>query len=356
MPVGFSVADYQANDMTTKPTPKAVIAKVTAVFDAVFAKRATVFEVIVGHSRRGVAIIAFVACHVGYVERTNAQATAAFSSSTDEGNDKSKFPFVLPTQAQEILESMEDFQRYAKREKWDQSFSALKEIAKAGSDKMLPHTDGVMLPPGRMVRRILAGLSSSGKTAYRLFYDAEAQRLLNEAKDDNELENLQKLTDLYLLTSVGDASANRLAETHFEQGEMDAAISVWRDLLEFRADSRIPRHELLLKVGIALVRSERWSEAQEVMSELQDRHAGEAVTLGGRKVKCDQHLHALLADPPDRAHPTSIAQNLKLPESVEPLWQFRYLIATQCDRIDWLHWTRNDWRCYGNDPSLGRRC
>ena len=86
-------------------------------------------------------------------------------------------------------------------------------------------------------RSILAALPPDGQAAYRLFYDAEAKKLLDEAEGPAELKNLERIYSAYFITSVGDNAADRLGDLYFELGRFDRAADCWLAVLRERPDT-----------------------------------------------------------------------------------------------------------------------
>ncbi len=76
-------------------------------------------------------------------------------------------------------------------------------------------------PSQRKRRQLLTALSPEGQAAYRLFYDAEAKKLFEEAEGATELKNLERIYSAYFITSVGDNAADRLGDLYFELGRFD---------------------------------------------------------------------------------------------------------------------------------------
>lgn len=231
-------------------------------------------------------------------------------------------PFALPAQSSEAAEAMADFQRYANRGIWEKAFKSLDTAASKGQG-LIVRPDGVLLPGALSIQQALAGLSPSGKAAYRLFYDAQARTLLGQAQGKDEADNLSKIVSNYIVTSVGDLAADRLGDLCFEEGKFDGAVRAWQAIINYRSDSSIDRALLYVKLAIALAHSGRWDEFHRVERELADRHPGAQVTLGGKLVSAERHLAQIGAGQKAASPPTADTPDFKLPDSDEPLWQWR---------------------------------
>ena len=251
-------------------------------------------------------------------------------AATDSSSDQQSRAFSMPVQPTEVTEALEDFARYRDKGTWERAFKALQKVIDAGAVGLMSRKDGLNVPTPFLIRQLLADLPPDGKNAYRLFHDAEAKSLLAESQacpagSNEEYEKLKKLVSAYFITASGDASADRLGDLFFEQGDMSQAIDNWQSVLQFHPESSIPRVRLLLKVGVAMARSNRWNEFQEVQRQVQDRHPGETVNFGGKDVVATDYLSAIQATA-DRSTATDalvMLPDLELPPAVEPTWQFR---------------------------------
>src|SRR6185295_16307292 len=124
---------------------------------------------------------------------------------------------------------------------------------------------GIMLPSRLIAREALLELPPAGQDAYRIFFDAEAKKLLEQAQGPEELTKLTQIFTRYLVTSVGDEAANRLGDLQFEAGNFAQAVNSWRAILEERPDSRLSRARLRVKIAVAMARLERWGEFRQLL-------------------------------------------------------------------------------------------
>jgi len=255
--------------------------------------------------------------------------------------DQTDRPFLLPSYSGEASEALEDYQRYVKRGQWEKALEALDLFNKGAADKLAPGADGIMLPGRQLVLHLLADLPASGKNAYRVFHDAEAEKLLEQAVGDDEAAQLAKIATTYLITSVGDVAADRLGDLYFERGQIDEALAAWQSVLDHRPDSAIPRAHLLVKMAIGLARSGHWDRFEDIRKQVADRYPEEAVRLGGKDVRAAAHLAALARE---RSDETPTAQDSILPndprlpnekpgEVVLPQWKFRWFGDTKNNKV-----------------------
>ena len=246
---------------------------------------------------------------------------------TASDGEKPNAAFTLPTQSADAKSSVDEFQRMVTHEQWEKAFQALDAVAKKTSSGFIDRGDGVLVPASLLVRGLLSGLPPAGKNAYRLFYDAQATRLWDQAVGKAEAENLTSIVANHLISSIGDRAADRLGDLHFERGDFEQAASAWQAILTYCPDSKIPKPQTIAKVATALARARRWAEFAEIEQMVRDRFAGDEVEIGGRRVAAVR----LLADLASSAESTgpvvvsTLRDDITLPEQNEPLWRFPFL-------------------------------
>jgi len=257
---------------------------------------------------------------------------AALSARADDeekkiSNDRPDRPLHMPAASSETKEAFDDFDRFARRGAWERATKALYSIAEDQAGRFVDGKDGFIVPVARKRRDVLSALSPEGQAAYRLFYDSDAEKLLAEANGPKEQETLERLYSSYFLTSVGDNAADRLGDLYFEKGQADRAADCWLSILRERPDSELSPALLTVKAALALARAGRGSELEALRPDLNDRFAGETVTLGGRKTKVADLIQGLkvVKEQADDTIPRSADTPAPaLPESVGAAWQVRF--------------------------------
>ncbi len=179
-------------------------------------------------------------------------------------NDNPARPLQMPPASTEVKEAIDDFERFERRGAWERALKALYTIPEDQAVRFVDGDNGFIVPVGRKRRAVLAALSPNGQAAYRLFYDAEAKKLLDEAEGPNELKNLERIYSAYFITSVGDNAADRLGDLYFELGRFDRAADCWLAVLRERPDSELSPALLAVKAALALARAGRRSEFEQV--------------------------------------------------------------------------------------------
>ena len=264
-------------------------------------------------------------------EIARAQVLVAGNENEDSAENQGQHPFLLPAQPTEIGEAMEDFRRFAGRKQWEKAFKHLEKVFNATANGLVLTADGIMLPSRMIAREALLELPPAGQDAYRLFFDAEAKKLLEQAQGAEELNKLSQIFSRFLVTSVGDTAADRLGDLHFEAGNFAQAVNAWRSILEERPDSRISRARLRVKIAVGLAREGHWSEFRNVLKLVEEQHAGEKLTLGGREVSAVDYLRGLAEKSKNAAAsataqtPGGLPADIPLSGDPQPLWQFQFL-------------------------------
>ncbi len=254
---------------------------------------------------------------------------AAGQSGEDEpgkvSNDQPERPLQMPPASSEAKEAFDDFDRFARRGAWERATKALYAIPEAQAGRFVDGQDGFIIPVARKRRAVLAGLAPEGLAAYRLFYDAEAQKLLDQAEGPAEQATLERIFSSYFPTTIGDNAADRLGDLYFEQGRFDRAADCWLAVLRERTDSELTPALMAVKAALALARAGRRSEIEAIRLELSDRYADDVVTIGGRKAKASEHLKAAMSEAAaPRGTATSDGPPPELSDSVAAAWQVRF--------------------------------
>jgi outer membrane protein assembly factor BamB len=249
--------------------------------------------------------------------------------SSPNSNDVNQ-PFALATAGNEVTEAIGDYRRYCQRRQWEKAFKELDKVRAAKPGGLVADKDGVMLPPSVILSRLMAELPDEGKSAFRLFHDADAKNLLDQAQGKDEQTTLTKVATEYLLTSSGNAAANRLGDLLFERGEYGDAIRAWKSILDGTADATISKPQLLVKIGIAATRDGQSQTFQEALKEIQEKHIDADVTIGGQSVKaveCLKQYSGRNTNSGSTANASSAkkaASKVRLIADSKPLWQFRW--------------------------------
>lgn len=244
-------------------------------------------------------------------------------------NDQPDRPLQMPPASTEVKEALDDFERFRRRGAWERALKALYSIPEQQATRFTDGADGFIIPVARKRRDLLAALPPEGQAAYRLFYDAEARKLFEEADGPSELNNLERIYSAYFVTSVGDNAADRLGDLYFELGRFDRAADCWLAVVRGRPDTDLSPALVSLKAALALFRAGRRSEFEQVRGELSDRYRDETLTVGGQTGAPAELLRRLTGDDPvptgaETPPPPSADAGLDLARSVDAAWQMRF--------------------------------
>jgi outer membrane protein assembly factor BamB len=256
----------------------------------------------------------------------------AFGQAKDDkqdkvSNDDPGRPLQMPPASTETKEALDDFERFQRRGAWERALKSLYTIPDDQALRFVDGERGFIIPIARRRRSILSALPPAGQAACRLFYDAEAKKLLDDAEGASELKHLERINSAYFITSVGDNAADRLGDLYFELGRFDRAADCWLSVLRERPDTDLSPALMAVKAALALARAGRRSEYEQVRAELSDRFRDETVTIAGRTGPAVELLGLLLGEeedaaasgPPTRPDPPGP----DLAREVEPAWQLR---------------------------------
>ncbi len=234
---------------------------------------------------------------------------------------------------------------------------SLYTIPEEQASRFVDGEDGFIVPVARKRRSLLVALPPEGQAAYRLFYDAEAQKLFEEAEGASERETLERIYSAYFLTSVGDDAADRLGDLYFELGRFDRAADCWLAVLRERPDTDLSPASLALKAALALARAGRQSELVELRKELTERYADEEVTLGGQTGSAVELLRQFLGDEEERTNHRVPRRNphLDLAGMSEAVWQVRFAdsVVAGMTPAELTQWESNPLSAHG--PGGGDR-
>ena len=249
-------------------------------------------------------------------------------------NDRPDRPLQVPPASSEVKEAFDDFDRFQRRGAWERALKSLYTIPESQETRFVDGEDGFIISVARKRWEVLAALPPEGLAAYRLFYDSDAKKLLDEATETTELETLERLYSAYFFTSLGDEAADRLGDLYFQLGRFDRAAECWLAILEYRPDSELSPPFISIKAALALARVGRWDEVEPLRQQLTNRYAEEPVTLGGRTESAAELFERLLSDFPrselaeNGASATSVEvanpPRIELSEEIEADWQFRF--------------------------------
>jgi outer membrane protein assembly factor BamB len=294
-----------------------------------------------GIAHRG-AVVAVVTL-IGLASVATLHAQAVVIATADEPAAATPHQgFTILKADSKLVESIEDFDRYAGKKSWELAFRALNAIDEANSRGMVPAQDGFMVPIRARVKQSLLRLPPEGREAYRLFNDANAKQLWEHLQGppgtavNDELPTLRKLVDRYFLSSVGDLAADRLGDALFEQGNFAAAENLWRSIIEKYPDSHLSPVRLQVKRCVALARLGRAEALAALVAQVVEQYGDQKLTIGGETVVAADFVRSL-ATKESSSRPASAKpdeDSILLPAADEPVWQIRITGPNMAGQVD----------------------
>jgi outer membrane protein assembly factor BamB len=265
-------------------------------------------------------------------------------------NDNPARPLQMPPASTEVKEAIDDFERFSRRKAWERALKAIYTIPDDQAFRFVDGANGFIIPVARKRRQLLTALPPEGQAAYRLFYDAEARKLLDEAEGPTELKNLERIYSAYFTTAVGDNAADRLGDLYYELGRFDRAADCWLAILREHPDTDLSPGSLSVKAALALFRAGRRAEFEQIKAELADRYNDEKITLGGQTSSPRDALLRLMSDEKwgtDAGNPSSSSSSAlaspRLAETVDPAWQMRFAESVEAGMtpVELTQWESN---------------
>ena len=243
--------------------------------------------------------------------------------------------FSLPKEDDTFTSGLEDFDRYRDKKQWEAAFKALTKLGEAPLKGFTQTPDGLLVPSRERLRAAVLSLPADGLGAYRLFYDAQAKKLFDDAVPADvkapvdDVTALKKIVDQYFLTAVGANAADRLADAYFESGNFGAAADLWRLINDNYPDPPIPAIRLAAKRAAALARLKRWDAFDEIARSTAAKYPGETITVAGKALDVAGYFAALRASAtPATAPSTPDARSTPaVPVGDGELWQTEFLAA-----------------------------
>jgi outer membrane protein assembly factor BamB len=235
-----------------------------------------------------------------------------------------------------FVNAVDDFQRYRDKKAWELAFRSLTSVTGVDPKLMAPSKDGFMLPARQRIMELLVSLPPDGREAYRLFNDAPAKQMYEQAtatastSPADEVPMLRKLYEQYFITSIGDQAADRLGDALFESGDFLGADAAWAAVTEKYPDSDLSATKIQVKRGVAMARSKRYDALATLVQQMKEKDAGATVSVGGSDVVAVEFLSSLVepTTQPSKNQP-ALASNdqspINLPPSDQPAWQCQFL-------------------------------
>ena len=263
--------------------------------------------------------------------------------------------FLVKKVDAKITDAMTDFSRYVEKQAWEKAFKAVEKFAETDVTGMIPAKDGFYFPARQAIMKTFLSMPPEGRDAYRLFNDAKAKQLLEQATkhpdtSEDDVATLRKLLGMYFITSVGHQAADRLGDDLFEAGDFGGAEQAWSAIVDQQAESDLSIPRIQFKRAVAMIRTKQFTRAKEIMAWLKQHAPEYKTTVAGSEVSPQEYLTTLMATAATQSttQPSSqpstqpsmqavIAPEdlppLVLPQSDTPKWHFKFGDEQVADQI-----------------------
>ncbi len=277
----------------------------------------------------GLVILVAAALVVASESPVKGQVEAAIEADEELSLPEQTSGFQVPV-SEEAVTALGDFQRYVARRDWQRAFRVLEDLDPEKRSGMLPGKDGWHVPAGEQLWEEMVSLPAEGRAAFRVFYNAKAKALYEDALTARERPNTQmeEVFRDYFLTDVGDEAADWLANDAFQRGDFFSAATYWERILNHYSESDLSEPLLLTKRATALALGGRRRESERILRQLEQRFEGQTVRVGAGMVPAASIVRealaaagAVSADSPD--HKTG---PVALPaDNSRPVWVVPFL-------------------------------
>lgn len=259
-----------------------------------------------------------------------------------------------PTFQVQIDESLQlafaDFERHVERQSWEKAFQSIMELPAEKQTGMLPGDDDSLITARQRIWQALVDLPPEGREAFRIFYDARADKLYSELTDPSDpatipkLADVEQLFDRYFLTKIGDSAADLLGEMYFERGRFDDANRCWTAILDHHPNTELSEVRLHVKRALALAAAKRQDDFEAARRQIVQQFPDATVTLGGQEFAIEAALQDVqfvsTAETTTDGDP-AVAPPGAPAEDVEPVWQVEFLSEQGRNRL--TNSSRNNW-------------
>lgn len=286
-------------------------------------------------------------------------------SGEDSGTD---IGFALPRIDQEMEDTLVDLRRYLENEAWDQALGQLQTLLDADPAQLVPVGNGMHSTMSDLVWRVSLNLPAQGQRGFRLFFEPQARRALEQARQKTDMAKRRTLIEqvhvAYFITDAGRDATSELAELAFMGGKFERAAELWmRLVVHHDADDR-QTAQWLAQSAIALAMAGQRSAFDRVCDRLEV--LGGSITLAGEPVdvsdlitslrkQIDQQpttaLSITAAVTDDNANFVSEADLQAITGADQIHWRFEWVSQEQRDKI--IQTIRNYWGYrYGTEESM----
>ncbi len=232
--------------------------------------------------------------------------------------------YGVPIPSEVHLDAYQDFLGFVERSDWSRAFRSIADQLESPPHGLLPSPGGVHLSYAERLRRDLACLPRDGRRAFRLYYDAKAERLWKRAEEEADPQARSELLSLiylrYFPTSRGDQAADALARLAAEAGDSSQAATLWSGLLDHHRDTDLDRVAIGLDRCAAWAASGRQADFARTAEELELRWGEVELEWRGEKLGLSEAL-ARIVPPAKEGDGEDLGPRLEMSQPPESRWR-----------------------------------
>ena len=195
--------------------------------------------------------------------------------------------YALPLVGEVHLDSYRDFHTFVAEHNWSRAFRSIEAQQEDPPSGLMPADDGWALSWRERLWRDLVGLERDGRRAFRVFYDAKADKLLADAEaaeDPTEREELRRqVFERYFLCASGDRAADELAHDAERSARWRDAARYLAAILEHHPVTRLDKLDLRLRLARAAAHAGMVAVFADSADRLLLRYEGSEVELDGER-------------------------------------------------------------------------
>lgn len=211
----------------------------------------------------------------------------------------------------------------AEREDWKLVSDTLERIIRDHGSTLIRASDGSYHSAIEMAQAQIAALPADGLEAYRILFDPTAKRLLDQARENHEMNRLREVARVYPMTTHGPEALDLLTVWLLDSMQPGEALA-FLNRLETLDQSRVPIREIALRRAAAYALLGRSDRAKRTIDAMDDSPEADA-EFDARVASLSAFLESDEANGMIRSHrartwssrmgPTSVG----LAEPLEPL-------------------------------------
>lgn len=132
----------------------------------------------------------------------------------------------------EVIRGLNEIEEFIAREEWPEVVESLQALIDRPETLLMPNADGTWRPLTEVVAERIGTLPPEGLRVYHQYFDAEAERLWQAARQNADIVQCGELASRFPLTPAGQQAADYIGSRMFDEGDYGGAAlwfrRVWR--------------------------------------------------------------------------------------------------------------------------------